>query len=67
VSWVVLKKKESFSIRSYVFIFLALVFSIVVSWFIIANAQSDNPAVYYGLLVIPVGMVVYYFMKKASR
>jgi APA family basic amino acid/polyamine antiporter len=67
VSWVVLKKKESFSIRSYVFIFLALVFSVVVSWFIIANAQSDNPAVYYGLLVIPVGMVVYYFMKKASR
>ena len=67
VSWVVLKKKESFSVRSSIFIFLALVFSIVVSWFIIANAQSDNPAVYYGLLVIPVGMVVYYFMKKASR
>lgn len=67
VSWVVLKKKESFTVRSSIFIFLALVFSIVVSWFIIANAQSDNPAVYYGLLVIPVGMVVYYFMKKASR
>ena len=67
VSWVVLKKKESFSVRSAIFIFLALVFSIVVSWFIIANAQSDNPAVYYGLLVIPVGMVVYYFMKGASR
>jgi APA family basic amino acid/polyamine antiporter len=67
VSWVVLKKKESFTVRSSIFIFLALVFSVVVSWFIIANAQSDNPAVYYGLLVIPVGMVVYYFMKKASR
>jgi hypothetical protein len=66
VAWVLIKKKETFSTRSAVFIFLSLIFSVVVTWFIVANAQSDNPAVYYGLLVIPIGMVVYYFMKKSS-
>ncbi len=67
VSWVLIKKKERFSFRTSVFMVLALIFSVVVTWFIVANAQSDNPAVYYGLLVIPIGMAVYYFMKKGAR
>jgi hypothetical protein len=52
------------SFRILIFAFLALLFSVVVIWFISKNALSDDPAAYFGLLVIPVGVVFYYLFKK---
>ncbi|MBM3429114.1 MAG: amino acid permease, partial [Bacteroidetes bacterium] len=67
VIYVLGRKKEELSLRTVIFIVLAFVFSAVVSWFIVANAKSDNPAVYYGLLVIPIGATVYFVMKSSSK
>lgn len=67
VIYVLGRKKEGLSLRTVIFIVLSFAFSAVVTWFIVANAQSDNPAVYYGLLVIPIGAVVYFVMKSSSK
>lgn len=50
--------------RNQIYLLLAAVFSVVVTWFIFKNATSNNPAAYFGLLVIPVGVVFYYLMKR---
>jgi hypothetical protein len=42
-------------------------FIAVVAWFIVKNALSDDPAAYYGLLVIPLGAVVYFVMRTLKR
>lgn len=67
VIYVLGRKKEGLSLRTVIFIVLSFAFSAVVTWFIVANAQSDNPAVYYGLLVIPIGAMVYFVMKSSSK
>lgn len=67
VFYVIGRKKENITLRSGIFIVLSFVFSVVVTWFIVANAQSDNPAVYYGLLVIPIGAGVYFIMKSGTK
>ena len=41
-------------------------FCLVVGWFIYKNAVSDNPAAYYGLLVIPIGALVYFIFRKSN-
>lgn len=60
----VVKNREYNTIRNKVYLVLSMIFSIVVTWFIFKNATSNNPAAYYGLLVIPIGMGFYYFMKR---
>ena len=52
--------------RNLIYMVLAVLFSTVVTWFIFKNATSDNPAAYYGLLVIPVGVLFYFWMKKSK-
>jgi APA family basic amino acid/polyamine antiporter len=66
IVWVFVKKRAEWNGRAYLFTILALIFASVVSWFIVANAKSDDPAAYYGLLVIPIGAVVYAIMKKIA-
>ncbi len=60
----VVKNREYNTLRNKVYLVLSMIFSIVVTWFIFKNATSNNPAAYYGLLVIPIGMGFYYFMKR---
>lgn len=43
---------------------LPLIFIEIVHWFVINNVASDNPAAYFGLLVIPLGAIVYFIYKK---
>ena len=43
---------------------LPFLFIAVVAWFILKNALSDDPAAYFGLLVIPLGAIVYFIYKK---
>lgn len=45
---------------------IPIVFCTVVGWFVYANAVSDNPAAYYGLLIIPVGAVVFILFRKLA-
>jgi preprotein translocase subunit YajC len=47
---------------------LPILFIAVVAWFIVKNALSDDPAAYFGLMVIPIGAVVYFIIgrKKAE-
>ena len=45
---------------------LPVLFIAVVAWFIVKNALSDDPAAYFGLMVIPVGAVVYYVYGKTK-
>lgn len=45
---------------------LPILFILVVAWFIVKNARSDDPSTYYGLLVIPIGAVLYFFFKKKT-
>ena len=62
----VYRQKMLGSLRLIVFSVLALLFSAVVIWFISKNALSDDPAAYFGLLVIPVGVVFYYIFKNRN-
>lgn len=62
----VYRQKMLGSLRLIVFSVLALLFSAVVIWFISRNALSDDPAAYFGLLVIPVGVVFYYIFKNRN-
>ncbi len=62
----VYRQKMLGSLRLIVFSILALLFSAVVIWFISKNALSDDPAAYFGLLVIPVGVVFYYIFKNRN-
>jgi APA family basic amino acid/polyamine antiporter len=39
----------------------------VISWFIYANATSENPSAYFGLLAIPIGLIFYYVFKMAKK
>ena len=43
---------------------LPFLFIAVVAWFILKNSLSDDPAAYFGLLVIPLGAIVYFIYKK---
>lgn len=43
---------------------LPIIFIAVVAWFIYMNAISDDPAAYFGLLIIPLGAVVYYLFNR---
>ncbi|MCC6599940.1 MAG: amino acid permease, partial [Crocinitomicaceae bacterium] len=68
------KKKSDtgeIAFKSPLFPLLPIIFIAVIGWFIVKNAKSENPAAYYGLLIIPVGAIVYYlykvFGKKAIR
>ena len=63
----IFKNGEWKSSRNAAYILIAVIFSSVVSWFIFKNATSDNPAAYYGLLVIPIGIIFYYGMKRAGN
>jgi APA family basic amino acid/polyamine antiporter len=60
-------QRESWTWRQVIFSLLAILFSSVVIWFIYKNAVSDNPAAYYGLLVIPIGLVVYWLFTRKSH
>ena len=60
----IFKNGEQMLPRNQIYLVLAAVFSVVVTWFIFENATSNNPAAYFGLLVIPVGVVFYYLMKR---
>ena len=62
----VYRQKMLGSGRMIAFSMLALLFSAVVIWFISKNALSDDPAAYFGLLVIPVGVVFYYIFKNRN-
>jgi APA family basic amino acid/polyamine antiporter len=62
----VYRQKMLGSGRMIAFSTLALLFSGVVIWFISKNALSDDPAAYFGLLVIPVGVVFYYIFKNRN-
>jgi APA family basic amino acid/polyamine antiporter len=46
---------------------LPLIFIEIVHWFVINNVASDNPAAYFGLLVIPIGAVVYFIYGKLKK
>lgn len=56
---------EGFSVPLYPVV--PVLFCLVVGWFIYKNAVSDNPAAYYGLLIIPVGALVYILFRSRSR
>jgi APA family basic amino acid/polyamine antiporter len=45
---------------------LPILFIGIVAWFIYANATSNNPSAYLGLLAIPIG-IVFYFIFKARK
>lgn len=38
---------------------LAAIFCVVVGWFITKNIEAENEAAYYGLLLLPIGVLVY--------
>jgi len=46
---------------------IPVLFCLVVGWFIWANAISERPEAYFGLLVIPLGALVYFFFRKKSK
>jgi basic amino acid/polyamine antiporter, APA family len=46
---------------------LPAIFIAVIAWFVYANATSDDPSAYFGLIAIPLGIVFYYFFKKKAH
>jgi amino acid transporter len=58
------EKHTGFSVPLYPVV--PALFCLVVGWFIYKNAVSDNPAAYYGLLVIPIGALVYFIFRKSN-
>lgn len=60
------KGNEEGIFRSPLYPVLPLLFIGVVCWFIVKNAMSDDPAAYLGLLVIPVGAIIYFIFRKRS-
>ncbi len=46
---------------------LPILFIAVIGWFIFKNALADKAEYYAGLAVIPVGVVVYYAIKKLNK
>ncbi len=46
---------------------LPILFIAIVAWFIYANATSDNPSAYFGLLAIPIGMIFYFIFKRLKK
>ena len=57
---------EDGGFRTPLYPFLPLIFIEIVHWFVLNNVASDNPAAYFGLLVIPIGAVVYFLYNKLS-
>jgi APA family basic amino acid/polyamine antiporter len=47
--------------------FLAVIFCVVVGWFITKNVRADNPAAYFGLLLLPIGALVYLGFRLHDR
>ncbi len=45
---------------------LPIIFCVVVAWFISMNAISEDPAAYFGLMVIPIGVVLYFVFRKGK-
>ena len=46
---------------------LPIIFCVFVLWFISKNVVSENSAAYFGLLIIPVGVVLYYILKYFKK
>jgi APA family basic amino acid/polyamine antiporter len=46
---------------------LPMLFIAVIGWFVFMNASSEDKAAYYGLLVIPVGFLVYLLFKALDK
>ena len=61
------QKDEKPSFKTPLYPILPIIFIGVVAWFIYMNAISDNPSAYFGLLIIPIGLIFYFFYKKFGR
>lgn len=59
-------KEENNGFKTPLYPILPIIFCTVVAWFIYMNAESKNPAAYFGLLVIPIGAIVYFFFKRSN-
>jgi APA family basic amino acid/polyamine antiporter len=60
-------KEEKPSFKTPFYPLVPAVFIVIVGWFIVMNAFADKIEYYAGLLVIPVGVVFYYFFKSKNR
>lgn len=58
---------EDGGFRTPLYPLLPLIFIEIVHWFVLNNVASDNPAAYFGLLVIPIGAAVYFIYSKFSN
>jgi APA family basic amino acid/polyamine antiporter len=61
------QKDEKPSFKTPFYPILPIIFIGVVAWFIFMNAKSENPSAYFGLLIIPIGLIFYFFYKKFGR
>jgi APA family basic amino acid/polyamine antiporter len=46
---------------------LPIIFIAIIAWFVYANATSDDPSAYFGLIAIPIGIAFYYFFRKKMQ
>lgn len=46
---------------------LPIVFCVFVGWFITENVFSQNKAAFFGLLILPIGVVLYFILKKSVK
>ncbi len=60
-------KDETPSFKTPLYPLVPIIFIAIVGWFIIMNAFADKIEYYAGLLVIPVGIVVYYIFKSKNK
>ncbi len=59
-------KDQEVGFKTPLYPILPIIFCVVVAWFISMNAISEDPAAYFGLMVIPIGAVLYFIFKKGK-
>lgn len=60
-------KEKADSFKTPLYPVLPAIFIVVIGWFIYANAISDDPAAYFGLLAIPFGVIFYFIFKSQKK
>jgi APA family basic amino acid/polyamine antiporter len=60
-------KNEEVSFKTPLYPILPIIFCVVIGWFIYMNAFSDKPEAYFGLLIIPLGVIFYFLYKAFGR
>ena len=61
------QKDETPSFKTPLYPILPVIFIGVVAWFIYKNAFSENPSAYFGLLIIPIGLIFYFVYRAIGK